>query len=406
VSGSATPRRSPFQVFVVFGTRPEAIKMAPVIKRLEAEAPRLRTRVAVTAQHRQMLDQVLALYGIVPDHDLNIMRPRQTLDQITVRGLERLGRLYDAERPDLVLVQGDTTTTFVAALAAFYRRIPVGHVEAGLRTYDKFHPFPEEINRRLTSHVADWHYAPTARAREALLAEGVPASHILVTGNTVIDAVIEVAKKPLTAPPVPNWKPDPARRLLLVTAHRRENFGAPLESICHALRDLADAYPDLDVIYPVHLNPSVRGTVRGIIGRHPRIRLVPPLDYHPFVALMACATLILTDSGGIQEEAPSLGKPVLVLRRVTERPEAVEAGTVEVVGTDRRRIVAAARRLLDDPRVYRRMARRINPYGDGKASARIVRHILSLSRGKTSGSFPPAPSAKETARRPPTGDRP
>jgi UDP-N-acetylglucosamine 2-epimerase (non-hydrolysing) len=368
-----------FHVLVVFGTRPEAIKLAPVIKRLEAKAPGVRTQVAVTAQHRQMLDQVLALYGIVPDDDLAIMRPRQTLDQVTVRGLERLGRLYDAERPDLVLVQGDTTTSFVAALAAFYRRIPVGHIEAGLRTYDKFHPFPEEINRRLTSHVADWHYAPTVRARGALLAEGVPASRILVTGNTVIDAVLEVAKKPLARSPIPGWRPDPKRRLLLVTAHRRENFGAPLESICRALRDLADGYPDVYVIYPVHLNPSVCEPVHAILGGHPRIRLVPPLDYHPFVALMAQATLILTDSGGIQEEAPSLGKPVLVLRRVTERPEAVEAGTVQVVGTDRQRIVAAARRLLDDPRAYRRMARCANPYGDGKASVRIAKHVLRLA---------------------------
>jgi UDP-N-acetylglucosamine 2-epimerase (non-hydrolysing) len=375
-------KKDHLDVFVVFGTRPEAIKMAPVVKRLEAEAPRLRAHVAVTAQHRQMLDQVLGLYGIVPDHDLDIMRPRQTLDEITVRGLERLGRLYDAERPGLVLVQGDTTTTFVAALAAFYRRIPVGHIEAGLRTYDKFHPFPEEINRRLTSHVADWHYAPTVRARDALLAEGVGASHILVTGNTVIDAVLEVAKKPLARSPIPGWQPDPKRRLLLVTAHRRESFGVPLESICRALRDLADRYPDVDVIYPVHLNPSVRGPAHAILGGHPQIRLVPPLDYHPFVVLMAQSTLILTDSGGIQEEAPSLGKPVLVLRRVTERPEAVEAGTVQVVGTDRRRIVAAARRLLDDPRAYRRMARRINPYGDGRAAARIVRHILRLAGGR------------------------
>jgi len=370
----------PFVVLVAFGTRPEAIKMAPVIAALRARAPRIRTRVAVTAQHREMLDQVLLLYGIVPDHDLDIMRPRQTLTQITTRALDRLGRLLDERPPDLVLVQGDTTTTFAAALAAFYRRIPVGHVEAGLRTYDKFHPFPEEINRRLTSHIADWHYAPTPRARRALVREGVEPSRILVTGNTVIDAVLAVAKKPLGGSPIPGWKPDPEGRLILVTAHRRENFGAPLESICLALRDLVDRYPDVEVIYPVHLNPQVRGPVRALLGGRERIRLVPPMPYHPFVALMARSTLILTDSGGIQEEAPSLGKPVLVLREVTERPEAAEAGTVEVVGADRKRIVAAARRLLDDPRAYRRMARRINPYGDGKAAARIVRHILSLAK--------------------------
>jgi len=374
-------RRRPFDVLVVFGTRPEAIKMAPVIAGLRSQGPRIRTRVAVTAQHREMLDQVLSLYGIVPDHDLDIMRPHQTLTQITTRALDRLGRLLDEQSPDLVLVQGDTTTTFAAALAAFYRRIPVGHVEAGLRTYDKFHPFPEEINRRLTSHIADWHYAPTAGARRALLREGVEASRILVTGNTVIDAVLAVAKKPFSGSPVAGWVPNPRRRLILVTAHRRENFGAPLESICLALRDLVDRYADVEVIYPVHLNPQVRGPVRSLLGGRERIRLVPPMAYHAFVALMARSTIILTDSGGIQEEAPSLGKPVLVLRRVTERPEAEEAGTVEVVGTDRKRIVAAARRLLEDPRAYRRMARRINPYGDGKAAARIVRHIVFLSRG-------------------------
>jgi UDP-N-acetylglucosamine 2-epimerase (non-hydrolysing) len=372
-------RRSPFEVLVVFGTRPEAIKMAPVIASLEAEAPVIRTRVAVTAQHREMLDQVLSLYGIVPDHDLNIMRPRQTLTQVTLRTLERLGRLIEAERPDLVLVQGDTTTTFAAALAAFYRRVPVGHVEAGLRTYDRDRPYPEEMNRRLTSHLADWHYAPTDGARRALIAEGIPTSRIRITGNTVIDAVLAVAAKPITRSSVPDWRPDPARRLILVTAHRRENFGAPLEEICRALLALTDRYPDLDVIVPVHPNPSVRGTVRSLLGGRRCVHLVPPLDYHPFVALMTHATLILTDSGGIQEEAPSLGKPVLVLREVTERPEAVEAGTVELVGTSRRRIVSAARRLLDDPRAYRRMARRVNPYGDGKASGRITRHILRLA---------------------------
>ncbi len=368
--------RGRFEALVVFGTRPEAIKMAPVIAGLRAQASRVRTRVAVTAQHREMLDQVLSLYGIVPDHDLDIMRPRQTLTQVTTRALERVGALLDERPPDLVLVQGDTTTTFAASLAAFYRRVPVGHVEAGLRTYDKFHPFPEEINRRLTSHIADWHYAPTKRARAALLAEGVEPERILVTGNTVIDAVLAVARKPLARSPLPDLG---SRRLILVTAHRRENFGAPLESICAALRDLVDRYPDVEVIYPVHPNPQVRGPVRRLLGGRERIRLVPPMDYQPFVALMARSTLILTDSGGIQEEAPSLGKPVLVLRQVTERPEAAEAGTVEVVGTDRRRIVAAARRLLDDPRVYRRMARRVNPYGDGKAAARIVRHIVRLA---------------------------
>ncbi len=369
-----------FRVLVAFGTRPEAIKMAPVITALQTEAQRIDTCVVVTAQHREMLDQVLSLHGIIPDHDLDVMRPRQTLTQITHRALERVGRLLDDDPPDLVLVQGDTTTTFAVALAAFYRRLPVGHVEAGLRTHDRAQPFPEEMNRVLTSHLANWHYAPTRRARQALLREGIPASRILVTGNTVIDAVLAVAAKPLARAPIRGWRPVPERRLLLVTAHRRENLGEPLREICRAILDLVDRYPDLEVIYPVHLNPAVREIVRPLLGRKRRVRLVPPLDYHPFVSLMAQSTLILTDSGGIQEEAPSLGKPVLVLRHVTERPEAVEAGTVKVVGPVRKRIVAEARRLLDDPKAYRRMARRANPYGDGKAAVRITKHILQLAR--------------------------
>lgn len=376
-------KRSGFRVLIAFGTRPEAIKLAPVVAALKAASPRIETRVVVTAQHREMLDQVLSLHGIVPDHDLDVMRPRQTLTQITHRALERVGRLLDDDPPDLVLVQGDTTTSFTVALAAFYRRVAVGHVEAGLRTYDKFQPFPEEMNRVLTSHLADWHYAPTRRAREALLREGIPASRVLVTGNTVIDAVLAVAAKPLSRSPVPGWRPAPDRRLILVTAHRRENLGEPLREICGAILDLVDRYEDVEVIYPLHLNPAVREVVRPLLGRKERVRLVPPLDYHPFVSLMAHSTLILTDSGGIQEEAPSLGKPVLVLRHVTERPEAVEAGTVKVVGPVRKRIVAEARRLLDDPKAYRRMARRSNPYGDGKASDRIVRHILRLARSSS-----------------------
>lgn len=370
----------PWRVLLAFGTRPEAIKMAPVVAALRAEAPRIRTRVVVTGQHREMLDQVLSLYGIVPDHDLDIMGRRQSLTQITRRALARIGKLLASERPDLVLVQGDTTTTFAAALACYYARVPVGHVEAGLRTGERFQPYPEEMNRVLTSHLADWHYAPTRRAREALLREGIPAARVRVTGNTVIDAVLAVAGKPLARSPVRGWRPDPARRLVLLTAHRRENFGEPLREICRAVLDLVDRYPDVDVIYPVHLNPAVREIVRPMLGRRKRVHLAPPQGYHPFVALMAHATLILTDSGGIQEEAPSLGKPVLVLRHVTERPEAVEAGTVKVVGPVRRRIVAEARRLLDDPRAYKRMARRVNPYGDGKASGRIVKHILRLAR--------------------------
>jgi len=361
-------------VLSVFGTRPEAIKMAPVLKALAREK-HLRSLVCVTAQHREMLDQVLSLFAIRPDADLDLMREGQTLTQITTRALTELEPWLAQVRPDLLLVQGDTTTTMAASLAAFYARVPVAHVEAGLRTGDPLYPWPEEVNRRITTLIAAHHFAPTARARENLLAERVAGGAITVTGNTVIDALLEVvAQKPARAPALPLR----GKRLLLVTAHRRENFGAPLLEITGALRDLAARYADVDVVYPVHRNPNVDGPVRRELSGVPGVHLVDPLEYKPFADLMNASYLVLTDSGGIEEEAPSLGKPVLVLRDETERPEAVEAGTVRLVGPHREAIVRAASELLDSPDAYARMARAMNPYGDGKAAGRIVAKIMEI----------------------------
>jgi UDP-N-acetylglucosamine 2-epimerase (non-hydrolysing) len=355
-------------VLSVFGTRPEAIKMAPVLKALAAE-PGIRSLVCVTAQHRQMLDQVLSLFGIVPDHDLDLMREGQTLTEITTGALTRLSPYFDEVKPDLLLVQGDTTTTMAASMAAFYRKIPVGHVEAGLRTHDNLYPYPEEVNRRITSVIASRHFAPTPRARENLLREGISEGAIVVTGNTVIDALLEVvAMQPPRLPTLPLR----GKRIVLVTAHRRENFGTPMEEIFSALRDLAQRYPDVDVVYPVHPNPQVDGPARRALSGTAGVHLIPPLEYKAFCDLMAASYLILTDSGGIQEEAPSLHKPVLVLRDETERPEAIEAGVVKLVGPHREKIVAEAARLLDDPAAYKAMAGGGNPYGDGKAASRIV----------------------------------
>ena len=354
-------------VLAVVGTRPEAIKMAPVIQAL-ARTQWARVRVLATAQHRQMLDQVLEVFGIVPDVDLDIMRPDQSLPELTARLLGRLDAVLAAEAPDAVLVQGDTTTVMTAALAAFYRRIPFGHVEAGLRTGDLANPFPEEMNRVVAGRLARWHFAPTARARANLLAEGLRGEDVHVTGNTVIDALLEVAGRDLELPiPIPA-----ERRLVLVTAHRRENFGAPFREVLAAVRELAERHPDVHVLYPVHPNPNVEGPAYELLAGHPRITLVAPLDYLPFVAAMKRAYLVLTDSGGVQEEAPALGKPVLVMRRETERPEAVEQGVVRLVGPDRAAIVREAGRLLTDPEAYRAMARGVSPYGDGHAAARIV----------------------------------
>ncbi|MEB3187440.1 MAG: UDP-N-acetylglucosamine 2-epimerase (non-hydrolyzing) [bacterium] len=360
-------------VVCVFGTRPEAIKMAPVVLALR-EDPDFDLKVCVTAQHRQMLDQVLDLFGIVPDADLDLMRPGQTLADITSRVLQGLGPVFEVMKPSLVLVHGDTTTTMAASLAAFYGRVPVGHVEAGLRTETLDNPFPEEMNRRVTSRLAALHFAPTPRSEANLLAEAVDPAGIYLTGNTVIDALLATAAR--HAEPASD-----GRRRLLVTAHRRENWGQPMEDICHAVRDLVEAYPDLEVVFPAHLNPLVQDVARRVLGDHPRVQIIAPLDYEPFVQAMQEATLILTDSGGVQEEAPSLGKPVLVMRTTTERPEAVVAGTVRLVGVKREDIVRHARELLDDAAAYERMARSVNPYGDGRAAARIreaVRHFLGL----------------------------
>jgi len=364
-------------ILSVFGTRPEAIKMAPVVKALTQQAGVI-SRVCVTAQHREMLDQVLEIFSIRPDHDLNIMQERQTLSGVTSSALLGVERVIKEEQPDWVLVQGDTTTVLSASLAAYYQRVKVGHVEAGLRTGDKFHPYPEEINRRLSDVMADLHFAPTETARQNLLREGIDPRGIVVTGNTVIDALLDVVKQVRHSGDNPWRSPElDSKRIIAVTAHRRENFGEPLQHICDALLEIASAHKDdVHIIYPVHRNPNVQDVVYPRLGKTPNISLVDPVDYRSMVALLDRCYLVLTDSGGLQEEAPSLGKPVLVLRETTERPEAVEAGTVKIVGTDTRRIVAEASALLDDEQSYLRMARAINPYGDGKASGRIVQAIM------------------------------
>jgi UDP-N-acetylglucosamine 2-epimerase (non-hydrolysing) len=366
------------KILSVFGTRPEAIKMAPVVKELERRGDSFVSKVCVTAQHRQMLDQVLELFAIKPDYDLDVMREDQTPAQVAAAVLTGLGPILQAERPDWVLVQGDTTTVPAASLAAFYAGVKVGHVEAGLRTFDKRQPFPEEINRRVTGVVADMHFAPTERSRENLLREGVPPETIKLTGNPVIDALHWVVKLPYGPEGGPLKDIPWERRLILVTAHRRENFGGPLRNICLALRDIALMYAgDVHIVYPVHPNPNVRVPVSELLGAVPGITLTDPLDYLPLSYLMKRSALVLTDSGGLQEEAPGLGKPVLVMRNVTERPEGVEAGATRVVGCDRSCILEWTRRLLDDRTEYDRMARAVNPYGDGKAAGRIAEALLN-----------------------------
>jgi UDP-N-acetylglucosamine 2-epimerase (non-hydrolysing) len=360
----------PVRVMVVFGTRPEAVKMAPVVQRLR-EADDFEPVVVATGQHREMLDQVTRLFGISPDYDLNIMLPEQSLVDIVTRALPGLDRVLREVRPAVVLVQGDAHTTFLGALAAYYHRIPVGHVEAGLRTFDKYQPFPEEMNRRMTTVLADLHFAPTRRARDNLLAEGVPPQAIFVTGNTVIDALHQVASR-TDLPVPPDLPPLRGRRLLLVTTHRRENWGEPLREIYLALRDLLERFSDTVLVFSVHPNPAVRRMVHEILHGQARAHLIEPPAYGPWVMLMKQAYLILTDSGGIQEEATALGRPTLVLRRVTERPEGIEAGVLRLVGTDRTRIVEEASRLLTDPAAYQAMATARNPFGDGRASHRIV----------------------------------
>lgn len=366
------------RVLSVFGTRPEAIKMAPVVRALAADS-RIHSLVCTTGQHRAMLDQVNAAFGIAPDAELDLMREAQGLTHITTAVLERLPAVLDRLQPDRVLVHGDTTTSFAAALAAFYAGVPVGHVEAGLRTHDLHAPWPEEANRQLTGRLADLHFAPTESARVNLLAEGVPADRIEVTGNTVIDALLMARERIGPADRMVVGGLDPDRHIVLVTAHRRENLGSGLAALCEALRAIA-ARSDAQVVYPVHPNPKVAGPVRAVLGSVEHVHLMEPLDYLPFVALLDRSHLVITDSGGLQEEAPSLGKPVLVVRDRTERPEAVAAGTVRLVGMDTARIVSEVARLLDHPDEHAAMARAINPYGDGKASGRIVIRLLAQQR--------------------------
>ena len=374
------------KILSIFGTRPEAIKLAPVIRELSNNDRKFKSIVCVTAQHREMLDQVLCIFEIKPDYDLAIMKKNQDLFSITSSALMGLKEVIEHEKPDLVLVQGDTTTALVAALGAFYLKIPVGHVEAGLRTHQKYSPFPEEKNRHLLSVLADYHFAPTGWAKSNLLREGILQENIWVTGNTVIDALLSIKGKQEGESARIYWLSyfkekynlslhNNTQKLLLVTGHRRENFGKALENICHALKEIAYRRKDVTIVYPVHPNPNVQSPVRSMIDEQPNIRLTEPLEYEPFVFLMSHSYLILTDSGGIQEEAPSLGKPVLVMRNTTERPEGIAAGTTKLIGTDRESIVKYTTELIDNEFLYERMARATNPYGDGHASEKIVKII-------------------------------
>lgn len=364
------------KVMTVFGTRPEAIKMAPLVKKLK-ECDRIQSTVCVTAQHRQMLDQVLEIFDISPEYDLNIMHDRQTLTDITTRAMEGLYKVFIEAMPDIVLVHGDTTTTFAAALASFYAKIKVGHVEAGLRTYDKYSPYPEEMNRRLTGAIADLHFAPTIANRGNLLKENIDENSIFVTGNTVIDALSSTVRKDYTFSDEYLRQYDfDKKRVIAVTCHRRENIGQPFVNIFTALRRLVEDLPDIELIYPVHLNPVVRETASKILGDHDRIHLIEPLNVQDMHNLMARSYIVMTDSGGLQEEAPSLGKPVLVLRRETERPEAIKAGTVRLAGIDEDTVYNEAYKLLTNDDEYLKMAKAVNPYGDGRASERIVNALL------------------------------
>ena len=362
------------RIMVIMGTRPEAIKMAPVVREL-LRRPGLEPVVCLTAQHRELLDQVVALFDLPVHHDLNLMRPGQTIYDVTAGVLTGMRAVIESECPDVVLVHGDTTTSFAGALAAYYAHIPVGHVEAGLRTYDKFRPFPEEMNRRLADDLCDYHYAPTEAARDNLFSERIDPTHVLVTGNTVIDALLDVASRPYAFTDPLLEAAGRERRLILVTAHRRESFGEPFRAMCRAMRDLAAANPEVEVIYPVHPNPNVRAVTTEVLAGAERVHCIDPLDYAPFVHLLKKAHIVLTDSGGIQEEAPALGKPVLVMRDVTERPEAVAAGTVKLVGTEYQAIREGVEELLHNPAAYDAMARATSPYGDGHAAERIAAHL-------------------------------
>ena len=379
------------KILLVFGTRPEAIKMAPLVKKLQEYPEQFQTIVCVTGQHREMLDQVLRLFDITPDYDLNIMKPNQDLYDITSRILLGMRDVLKEVQPDIVLVHGDTTTSMAAALAAFYQQIPVGHVEAGLRTGNIYSPWPEEMNRLITGRITTHHFSPTPLAKENLLKENVDEKQIIVTGNTVIDALQMVVKRLVEDKVLANevaakvnqmgydvQRLDGNRRMVLITGHRRENFGEGFLNICHAIKHLAEQYKDVDYVYPMHLNPNVRKPVLEILGeKAENVFLIEPLDYLPFVYMMQHSTLILTDSGGVQEEAPGLGKPVLVMRDTTERPEAVEAGTVLLVGTNRDKIEHSVSMLLDDADIYRRMSEAVNPYGDGKACVRIIDYLAN-----------------------------
>lgn len=371
---------SPLRILSVFGTRPEAIKMAPVVRRLAANR-NFEARVCVTAQHREMLDQVLDLFDIAPNYDLNIMKPGQNLADITSAILEHLSGVLEAFKPELVLVHGDTSTTLAASLACYYKQIPVAHVEAGLRTGDIYSPWPEEVNRKVAGAIAELHFAPTERSRDNLLNEAVPQERIIITGNTVIDALHDASslldnETKASASFSTRFALNPSKRLILVTGHRRESFGDGFARICKAIATLAQR-SDVEIVYPVHLNPNVSGPVQAALGGLDNVHLIPPQDYLPFVYLMKRAEIIVTDSGGVQEEAPSLGKPVLVMRDTTERPEAVDAGTVKLVGANTDRILHAATELLDNPTAYKAMSMAHNPYGDGRAAERIVNAILA-----------------------------
>jgi UDP-N-acetylglucosamine 2-epimerase (non-hydrolysing) len=391
--------KSPLKIAVIFGTRPEAIKLAPLINRLKEHPKRFAPVTIVTAQHREMLDQVLELFSIRPEYDLDIIKPRQTLAQITAGAMTGLDSILTEVKPDFVVIQGDTSTTFIGALAAFYHKIRVAHVEAGLRTRQKYYPFPEEINRHLTTVVSDAHFAPTAESRKNLLDEGISPETIWVTGNTVIDALQDVLRwKKDCAHPVLERVAREKLRMVLVTSHRRENQGKPQEQICTALLELAERFKDILIVFPVHLSPAVRDVVLPRLRQHDRIVLLDPTDYFETVHFMKASHLILTDSGGIQEEAPALGKPVLVLRDVTERPEGVVAGTVRLVGTDASNIAGVVSELLSNPASYRRMAEAVNPYGDGLASERILQALEFLAgRGPSPQPFnyQSVPSSRE-----------
>ncbi|HQP50658.1 MAG TPA: UDP-N-acetylglucosamine 2-epimerase (non-hydrolyzing) [Syntrophorhabdaceae bacterium] len=368
------------KILIVFGTRPEAIKLAPVINKLKEREKDFKAIICVTAQHREMLDQVLSIFNIKPDYDLDIMKNNQNLFDITTKVLVGLKSVLEEANPDLVMVQGDTTTAFIAGLGAFYLKIPVAHVEAGLRTYNKYNPFPEDMNRHLLSAIADYHFAPTEWSKTNLMKEHIPKERIWVTGNTVIDALLEIVKRQKADKPnniISKFKVQ-SSKLILVTGHRRESFGEGFENICQALREIAQKRSDIIIVYPVHLNPNVRQPVNKILKNIANVVLIEPIDYEPFVSLMNRSYLILTDSGGIQEEAPSLGKPVLVMRNTTERPEGVEAGVVKLVGTVKDSIVENVFELLDNKDIYEGMSKKANPYGDGKAAERIADILSSI----------------------------